>query len=61
MFDQNKLVKSFKAHEGPVMSASLTSNNNYFFTCGHDGYVKLWDLRRCEVIEMFVAHEKKHD
>lgn len=38
------------------MSATLLSNNNYFFTCGHDGYVRLWDIRKCENIKSFVAH-----
>lgn len=55
------MVKAFKAHDSPVMSASLTSNSNYFFSCGHDGYVKLWDLRKFETVVSFAAHQKKHD
>jgi WD40 repeat protein len=56
LFDQNKLVKEFKAHDGPVMSASLVSNYNYFFTCGHDGFVKLWDIRKCETVLNILSH-----
>ena len=46
LFDKNRMTYSFKAHDDSVMSLSLTLTSNEFFTCGHDGFVKLWDLRK---------------
>jgi WD40 repeat protein len=41
------MVECFKAHREPVMSISLNWNNpNNLFTCGQDGFVKLWDMRK---------------
>jgi WD40 repeat protein len=53
IFDQNRMTYSFKAHNDSVMSVSLLSNMNQFFTCGHDGFVKLWDLRKLEPVSIF--------
>lgn len=53
LFDKNKMTFSFKAHDDSVMSIALTANVNEFFTCGHDGCVKLWDLRKIEPISSF--------
>ena len=53
LFDKNKMTYAFKAHNDSVMSIALTANLNEFFTCGHDGLVKLWDLRKTEVVSSF--------
>lgn len=52
-FDRNKMTHCFKAHEDSVTSIAATPNINEFFTCGHDGFVKLWDLRKLEPIVSF--------
>lgn len=61
IFDKNKMTYCFKAHDDSVMSIALVANMNEFFTCGHDGLVKLWDLRKFESISTFKAHDKKYD
>jgi WD40 repeat protein len=46
LFDKSRMVHSFEAHEQAVMSLSFTSNPYELFSCGQDGAVKLWDLRK---------------
>jgi len=46
IFDRSKLVHSFEAHEESVMSLCFTENPYELFTCGQDGAVKLWDMRK---------------
>jgi len=46
IFDKSRLVHSFEAHEQAVMSLSFTNNPYELFSCGQDGAVKLWDLRK---------------
>lgn len=53
VFDKNRMTYAFKAHDDSVMSVALTCNFNEFFTCGHDGFVKLWDIRKFEPITTF--------
>lgn len=53
LFDKSKMTYAFKAHEDSVTSIASSANLNEFFTCGHDGYVKVWDLRKLEPIISF--------
>ena len=53
LFDKNKMTYAFKAHDDSVSSIALTANINEFFTCGHDGFVKLWDIRKLDPISSF--------
>ena len=46
VFDKSKVVHSFEAHEQSVMSISFTDNPFELFSCGQDGAVKLWDIRK---------------
>ena len=46
VFDKSKVVHSFEAHEQSVMSVSFTENPFELFSCGQDGAVKLWDIRK---------------
>lgn len=53
IFDRSKLVHSFEAHDESVMSLSFTNNPYELFSCGQDGLVKLWDLRKYSVVCSF--------
>lgn len=46
VFDRNKMVHSFEAHEQAVMSIAFSEHPYELFTCGQDGAVKLWDIRK---------------
>ena len=46
IFDRSKMVHSFEAHEQSVMSVCFTKNPYELFSCGQDGAVKLWDMRK---------------
>lgn len=46
IFDHSKLNHSFKAHDESVMSITFTNNPYELFSCGQDGYIKLWDMRK---------------
>ncbi len=46
VFDKSRLVHSFEAHEQSVMSVCFTDNPYELFSCGQDGAVKLWDMRK---------------
>jgi WD40 repeat protein len=53
IFDRSRLVHSFEAHEESVMSLCFTSVPYELFSCGQDGMVKLWDLRKYAVVSSF--------
>lgn len=57
------MVECFKAHNEPVMAVSLNWNNaNSLFTCGQDGFVKLWDMRKLkDSVWQVEGHLRKND
>jgi WD40 repeat protein len=64
MFDGNSMVKQWKAHSEAVMSVALSwACPNSLFTCGQDGYVKMWDIRNLDqgAIWAEVTHQRKND
>lgn len=68
IFDRSKLVHSFQAHDESIMSLCFTNNPYELFSCGQDGLVKLWDIRKYSVVCAFKvfyiliqAHKKKYD
>ena len=57
VFDRNKMVHSFEAHEESVMSLCFTDNPYELFSCGQDGAVKIWDMRKqTEVMSLKVLY-----
>lgn len=68
VFDKSKVVHSFEAHDQAVMSVSFTNNPYELFSCGQDGAVKLWDMRKYSEVRSFKvrvlsiqAHKSKYD
>jgi WD40 repeat protein len=59
IFDRSKLVHSFEAHEESVMSLCFTNNPYELFSCGQDGLVKLWDLRKYTEVCSFKVQFKR--
>ena len=62
------MVNSFEAHEQAVMSIAFSEHPYELFTCGQDGAVKLWDIRKytevCSFkvrIQAIQAHKSKYD
>jgi hypothetical protein len=45
------------------MSIAINLNNsNNLFSCGQDGYVKLWDIRKLkDHVWSILGHNKKND
>lgn len=43
--ENNSLVLSIEAHNGPVYSIALSQDNNYLVSAGSDKRLKLWDVR----------------
>lgn len=46
VFDKTRVVHSFEAHDESVMSVCFTQNPFELFSCGQDGAVKQWDMRK---------------
>jgi len=48
-YKENQVSNSFSAHNDSVTSINVI-NDIYITTTGHDGYIKLWDLRTLNCI-----------
>ena len=49
IYSENLVINSFNAHNDSVTSINVI-NDMYITTTGHDGYIKLWDLRTLNCI-----------
>ncbi|KAK4051559.1 hypothetical protein OIV83_002699 [Microbotryomycetes sp. JL201] len=44
--DEHKYVRSFRGHEGPIVSLAVCPKDDTFLTGGDNDAVKVWDLRK---------------
>ena len=56
--DSAAMFHSYEGHTGGVRSFRLTSDANYFVSCGDDATVKLWDLHSQKCVRTFEGHGK---
>lgn len=63
LFDSRRhlSVGEFIAHSDAVTGLSVDGANQQLVTCGHDGNVRLWDLRTFKCLSDFKAHRRKFD
>lgn len=60
-FRTNKVVQSWQAHQEAVSSLDLTPDGSTLVSGGHDGFLRLWDLRRGTKLGEKELHSPKMD
>lgn len=63
IFDErsNKIVKEWMTHSDCTTGLDVSRDSFTLASCGHDGAVKLWDLRNYEIIAEKKCHFRKYD
>ena len=54
-------IHDFVAHGDAVTGLCFDSNSNQLFTCGHDGNIRVWDIRTYKCLNDVKANRKKYD
>jgi tetratricopeptide (TPR) repeat protein len=54
--DTRRLLLDFPGHTEPVRSVFITADGTRALSGSEAGYIKLWDLERCECLTSFQAH-----
>jgi WD40 repeat protein len=54
-----RLVRSFRGHRGPVLSANFSGDGRRLFTGGSDGSFKVWDTASGEVLQTYMEADHK--
>jgi len=44
-----------------VTGISIHPDGKHFSSIGHDGYLRIWDLRNYEVMQEYKAHNEKYN
>ncbi len=57
----DKKIKELTAHSDAVTSVLFRPDEFELVSCGHDGNLRFWDLRKYKFISDVAVHMKKYD